>query len=90
MPYIPKSEKDRVDKGLVALHLSDINNAGALNYAVHQVIAKYISQNKEDYQTYNDIIGVLDCAKMELYRRVISDYEDKKILQNKDVPPYDK
>ena len=90
MPYIPKSEKDRIDKGLVALHLSDINNAGALNYAVHQVIAKYISQNKEDYQTYNDIIGVLDCAKMELYRRVISDYEDKKILQNKDVPPYDK
>jgi|TARA_B100000035_G_scaffold58292_1_gene46590 hypothetical protein len=90
MPYIPKSEKDRVDKGLLALHLSDINNAGALNYAVHQVIAKYISQNKEDYQTYNDIIGVLDCAKMELYRRVISDYEDKKILQNKDVPPYDK
>ena len=90
MPYIPKSEKDRVDKGLVALHLSEINNAGALNYAVHQVIAKYISQNKDDYQTYNDIIGVLDCAKMELYRRVISDYEDKKILQNKDVPPYDK
>ena len=90
MPYIPKSEKDRVDKGLLALHLSDINNAGALNYAVHQVIAKYISQNKDDYQTYNDIIGVLDCAKLELYRRLISDYEDKKILLNKDVPPYNK
>jgi hypothetical protein len=27
---------------------------------------------------------------MELYRRLISDYEDKKIAQNKDVSPYDK
>jgi hypothetical protein len=27
---------------------------------------------------------------MELYRRLISDYEDKKMTQNKDVPPYDK
>jgi len=25
-----------------------------------------------------------------LYRRSISEYEDKKILQNKDVAPYDK
>lgn len=90
MPYIPKSEKDKVDKGLVALHLSEINNAGGLNYAIHQLIAKYISQNKESYQTYNDIVGALDCAKMELYRRLISDYEDKKMTQNKDVPPYDK
>ena len=90
MPYIAKSEKDKVDKGLLALHLSELTNAGSLNYAIHQVVAQYISQNKESYQTYNDIIGVLDCAKMELYRRLISDYEDKKITQNKDVPPYDK
>ena len=85
-----KIRKDKVDKGLLALHLSELTNAGALNYAIHQVISQYISQNKESYQTYNDIVGVLDCAKMELYRRLISDYEDKKMTQNKDVPPYDK
>jgi len=90
MPYIAKSEKEKIDKGLVAIHLSKLENAGGLNYAIHQIIAQYISQNKEDYQTYNDIIGVLECAKMELYRRSISEYEDKKILQNKDVAPYDK
>lgn len=90
MPYITNSEKEKIDKGFVALHLSELNNAGSLNYAIHQVIAQYISQNQESYQTYNDIVGALDCAKMELYRRLISEYEDKKMAQNKDVAPYDK
>jgi len=88
MPYIPTSEKEKVDRGLIALNLSELNDSGGLNYAIHQIIAQYISQNKESYQTYNDIIGALECAKMELYRRLISEYEEKKILLNKDVKPY--
>lgn len=88
MPYIPTSEKEKIDRGLIALNLAEINNSGALNYAIHQIIAQFISENKESYQTYNDIIGALECAKMELYRRLISEYEEKKILLNKDVKPY--
>lgn len=88
MPYIPTSQKEEIDKGLIALNLSEIKDSGGLNYAIHQIVSRYISQNKESYQTYNDIIGALECAKMELYRRLISDYEDKKILLNKDVKPY--
>jgi hypothetical protein len=88
MPYISEESKDKVDKGLVALGLSEFECAGDLNYAIHQLIAKYIDQNNRSYQTYNDIVGVLDCAKMELYRRLVSDYEDKKMSQNGDVAPY--
>jgi len=33
----------------------------------------------------NDAIGALEGAKLELYRRVISKYEDKKIMENGDV-----
>ena len=88
MPYISEESKDKVDKGLVALGLSEFECAGDLNYAIHQLIAKYIDQNNKSYQTYNDIVGVLDCAKMELYRRLVSDYEDKKMSQNGDVAPY--
>lgn len=88
MPYISEESKDKVDKGLVALGLSEFECAGDLNYAIHQLIAKYIAQNNRSYQTYNDIVGVLDCAKMELYRRLVSDYEDKKMSQNGDVAPY--
>jgi hypothetical protein len=67
-----------------------MSDAGCFNFAVHKLIAQYISQNKESYQTYNDIIGALDCAKMEIYRRLVSDYEDRKIVQNGDVAPYAK
>jgi hypothetical protein len=33
----------------------------------------------------NDYIGVLECAKLELYRRVVSPYEETKMQQHGDV-----
>jgi hypothetical protein len=82
MPYIPKSEKAKVDQDNL------ITNAGQFNYALNQVISIYLEQNSMSYQTCNDIIGAMECAKMELYRRLLAPYEDKKILQNGDVKPY--
>ena len=38
-----------------------------------------------NYARFNEMIGVLECCKLELYRRVISNYEDKKMRQNGDV-----
>ena len=90
MPYIAKSQKEKVEKGLAPIQFAEMPDAGCLNFAVHQLISQYILQNKEGYQTYNDIVGVLDCAKMEIYRRLVSDYEDRKIVQNGDVLPYTK
>lgn len=37
------------------------------------------------YQAINDIIGALESAKMEIYRRIAAAYEDQKILENSDV-----
>ena len=37
------------------------------------------------YEWINEVIGVLECAKLELYRRVAAPYEDDKRLQNGDV-----
>ena len=82
MPYIPPSEQKKVDYDNL------ITNAGQFNYALHQLISIYIEQNDFNYQTFNDIVGGLECAKMELYRRSIAPYEDRKILQNGDVNPY--
>lgn len=67
-----------------------LKSAGQFNYAIHQVIDLYFEQNNFNYQTCNDIIGALECAKLELYRRMVSPYEDRKILQNGDVKPYNK
>jgi|11BtaG_2_1085332.scaffolds.fasta_scaffold12587_3 hypothetical protein len=82
MPYIPQSEKNQVDSHNL------ISTAGQFNYALNQLIANFIDQNDFNYQTANDIVGAMECAKMELYRRLISPYEDKKISENGDVKPY--
>jgi hypothetical protein len=81
MPYVPKSERNKASKHILP-------NAGVLNYATHQLIDQYFEQNNHNYQTINDVIGVLDCVKMELYRRLASEYEEIKILQNGDCKPY--
>lgn len=81
MPYIPPSERLKVDELMFV-------SAGSLNYALHQMIDQYFKQHKINYQTINDVVGVLECAKQEIYRRIAGDYEDRKILQNGDCEPY--
>ena len=39
----------------------------------------------QKYYHYNQLIGVLECAKLELYRRLVTPYEDIKITDNGDV-----
>lgn len=59
--------------------------AGELNYTFTLLINEYLKDRGESYQTYNDIMGALEGAKLELYRRKIAPYEDTKIKSNGDV-----
>jgi hypothetical protein len=45
---------------------------------------KYLA-DELSYSKINEVIGVLECAKQELYRRVASPYEDSKKEANGDV-----
>jgi hypothetical protein len=58
---------------------------GELNYMFCELAKDYITIKGESYQTYNDIIGALEGAKMEIYRRLIAPYEENKIKENGDV-----
>ena len=62
-----------------------LQSPGELNYLVTNLINTYLASKGESYQTYNDIMGALEGAKLELYRRKIAPYEDKKIKKNGDV-----
>lgn len=65
---------------------TDFNSPnGELNRAITKLILKYLHDQKPRYSTINDIIGALECAKMELYRRVAIPYEDKKIQEHGDI-----
>lgn len=64
----------------------DFNSpAGELNKAITKILIKYLHDRKLSYQTINDIVGALEGAKLEFYRRVAADYENKKIQENGDV-----
>lgn len=80
MPYISTDDRHSLDWG------GACKNAGQLNYAITKEIISFLFRNGlPKYQDYNDAIGVLECAKMELYRRSVAPYEDKKIQENGDV-----
>lgn len=58
--------------------------SGELNYLFTMLIKEYL-RNGVNYQKINDVIGALEGAKLEFYRRVVAPYEDEKIKQNGDV-----
>ena len=57
---------------------------GTLNYIITRLVHWWLGDNP-NYERYNAAIGVLECAKLELYRRKVSPYEDEKIKENGDV-----
>jgi hypothetical protein len=59
--------------------------AGELNYSFTKTALHYIAKRGLCYQTINDIIGALEGCKLEMYRRLVAPYEDKKIEENGDV-----
>lgn len=80
MPYIHESKKEALTKQLI-----DPDCAGDLNFLFTSLILKYLENKGESYQTYNDAIGALEGCKLELYRRKVVFYENKKINENGDV-----
>jgi hypothetical protein len=83
MPYIKKEDRSKFQVAIN--HIPRLKTTGDLNYLITQVCVMYLDDVGEKYQTYNDIIGALECCKMELYRRKIAQYEDKKIKENGEV-----
>lgn len=78
MPYI--------QKGLRRTAALDPNTAGELNYAITSLVLDYVDgHGGPSYSLYNEIIGALEAAKLEFYRRAVAPYEDIKMRENGDV-----
>jgi hypothetical protein len=89
MPYIKPEAREllvqrfgdkEVEIGMVAVP----DTPGELNFCITELIRCYFN-HKPDYQSINDIVGALEGAKLEFYRRVAAPYEDQKIKENGDV-----
>ena len=79
MPYIRQELRERLEDG----ELPD--NEGELNYVITGLLDDYLSAYGLNYTNLNALVGVLECAKLELYRRIVSPYEDEKLETNGDV-----
>ncbi len=83
MPYIKPEERAFFTDLLGSLAQTDIQSVGELNFLLTKICLHYINQRGlQKYQFYNDVIGALECAKLELYRKKISIYEDMKETEN--------
>ena len=88
MPYIDPNRRQAFDSAAVELGAC-INTAGELNYALSKIVHTYLERRQRSYEHYNTVIGVLDCAKLELYRQLVSPYEDDKKRMNGPVSTLD-
>jgi hypothetical protein len=83
MPYIHQADRNALECGV-----RKADNPGELNYVFTIYAVEYIQRKGLKYQHINDVMGALEGAKQEFYRRLAAPYEDKKIAENGDV--YDK
>lgn len=85
MPYITPERREflenATDEEIAQIELT----TGDLNYAITSLMDEWIGQKGLHYDAVNSAVGVLECVKLELYRRVAGPYEDNKKEQNGDV-----
>jgi len=76
LPYIPQEQRTQEAP----------ETAGQLNYQITGLVDRFITDNEGvNYTNLNTAIGVLECAKLELYRRLAGPYEDQKLQENGEV-----
>lgn len=82
MPYIPQ-----VRRMAISLSGEKPETPGELNYAITMLCTDYadVVGREATYQDLNDVIGALEAAKLEFYRRKVVPYEDSKIEENGDL-----
>jgi len=87
MPYIDRDSREDIDEQIEgALDAAYSAGPGALNYIITRFVRMFLAHHPS-YRDFNDAIGVLECAKLELYRRMVAPYEDRKCAENGDVYP---
>lgn len=80
MPYITQEARKRISEEMFP------ETAGELNYMITELCDHYVGGiDQISYQRLNEIVGVLECAKQEFYRRVVAPYENYKVRVNGDV-----
>lgn len=79
MPYLNNAVKGSLADGRLPM------TGGELNYLISTLIDQFVTRRGLSYNVLNEAMGALECAKLEVYRRIAAPYEDKKSSENGDV-----
>lgn len=83
MPYITQKARKHLKPTVLPC------NVGELNYLITSLCHRYIQRNGLRYANINAAIGVLECAKLELYRMIAAPYENGKQMKNGPITELD-
>jgi hypothetical protein len=83
MPYIDAESRSELDStmgidGIITFKPTP----GELNYIITKLL---LATEPKCYRDFNELVGVLECCKLEFYSRAVRKYEDEKIAQNGDI-----
>lgn len=97
MPYISQDRRRDLDEAIDCLkscfmegaHANSGKIAGDMHYMFSRLLEVVPVDEVWSYKAYNMVIGVLECMKQELARRLYSLIEDDAIFRNGDIPIYE-
>ena len=81
MPYIKPDRREELGE---YEHVPLPQTPGELNYVLTRLTDRVLGPSPS-YEDINSAIGALECCQLELYRRVASPYEDRKMAENGDT-----
>jgi len=85
IPYIKSRERERLSEISELILKTKIDTAGNLQYLIALLTKSFMTDKEKKYQDHNDVMGALDGAAREYYRRKVAPYEQEKINENGDV-----
>lgn len=80
MPYVDDGDRMFLDTGW------DPSTPGQLTYLLTKLVTEYLGDEPR-YADFASVLGCLEATKLELYRRGVAPYEDRKCAENGDVYP---
>jgi hypothetical protein len=85
MPYITPTRRDMIRRQVREL-LEEVENlqSGDITYLFTEILLQWLGDSAK-YDDYAQAVGILETAKLELYRRKIAPYEDIKKEENGDI-----
>jgi len=99
MPYISAKLREEIDilcdelifyTNNTLARLKQENKAkGVANYLITRLVLGLLKPSDGwNYSSLADVIGTLEAAKLEVYRRLVAPYEDDAIRKNGDLVEY--